>query len=140
MTIYPSIYQEWEEKYNALMRENEKHKKQVERLRASKYMEQARQGVSSVGKGYDSDRCDTNDFSSNIDSPRSARPSSIASMASLSHHAKSIVSTFSCTGEREFSDRHSKKSVNQRINPRMHQSSERSSVQHHRNLQYGTRR
>ena len=104
-------------------------------------MEQARQGISSIGKDYDSDRCDTNDICSNIDSPRSARPSSIASMASLSHHAKSIVSTFSCTGEREYSDRQNKKSGSQRIlvNPRT-QGGERSPVLQHRNHQYGTRR
>ncbi len=83
-------------------------------------MEQARNGVSSlVSKDYDSG-CDTTEYASTLDSPRSGshRPSSVASLASLSHHAKSLVSTFSCTGEREVADRVKKVNGGRLINPR----------------------
>lgn len=95
-------------------------------------MDQARQVVSTIGKDYDSDRCDTttNDFSaSNVDSPRSGsnKPSSVASFASLSHHAKSIVGTFSCNGEREFSERYQKGGNRISSSRTFHSSSGRSS-------------
>jgi len=113
---------EWEEKYNSLSRDFENQKRKAERLKNARYMDQARQGVSSIGKDSDNEKYLDNDSSqhasaSNYDSPRSGRPSSVASFASLSHHAKSIVSTFSCTGEREFAEQ--KKSGNSnRIHPR----------------------
>ena len=109
-------------------------------------MDQARQGVSSIGKDSDSERYDTHDYSnhaSNSDSPRSGRPSSVASFASFSHHAKSIASTFSCTGEREYAERQ-KKNGN-RINSRIHhhggdKSPPPPTSSHHRSPQYVSRR
>ena len=89
-------------------------------------MEQAKLGVQNLGaavaggqgRDSDSERCDdlrpqpsTSDYS-----PRSGRPSSVASFASLSLHAKSIVSTFSCNGERELAEQQQqKKSYGSRI-------------------------
>ena len=107
-----------------MSRECENQKRKVERLRNVKYMEQAKQGVQSLGaaagggRDSDSERCDDlQPQPSNSDcSPRSGRPSSVASFASLSLHAKSIVSTFSCNGERELAEQHrQKKSYGSRI-------------------------
>ncbi len=81
-------------------------------------MEQAKLGVHALGAtteggGNSLDTTmDTTDEHSHqqhsrtyADSPKSGRnSSSVASFASLSHHAKSIVSTFSCTGERELAE------------------------------------
>ncbi len=135
-----SIFKEWEEKYNTLSRELENQKRKAERLRNARYMDQARQGVSSIGKDSDNEKYLDNEshHASNYDSPRSGRPSSVASFASLSHHAKSIVSTFSCTGEREFAEQ--KKSGN-RINPRRNvDRSPPPATTTHRSPQYNSRR
>ncbi len=122
---------EWEEKYNALSRECETQKRKVERLRNVKYMEQAKQGMQSLGKDSDDERYDDIQPPNASDSPRSGRPSSVASFASLSHHAKSIVTNFSCTGEREFAEESKRRSQgNSRIkHSRIDGGGERSSPQ-----------
>jgi len=105
---------EWEEKYSSLARESESYKKKLERLSSARYMEQARLGVNLASKDFNSDGGANGTVSTaegtNLDSPRSGRNgSSVASFASFSHHAKSIVSSFSCSGggnqQQQLSDR-----------------------------------
>jgi len=94
--------EEWEDKHNALSREYETFKKNIENAKHSDYMEQAKQGMSAIGKDYYGDG---NGFShqetpsNNYGSPSRNKPgSSVGSFASLSHHARSFVGSFSCTG------------------------------------------
>jgi hypothetical protein len=140
-----SFVQEWEEKYNNLSRDYENQKRKMERQKNARYMDQARQGVSSmaVAQHSDSEQYDFTNQSSNSDSPRSARPSSVASFASLSHHAKSIASTFSCTGERELAERQKKNGGRTNGNSRIyHHGGDKSPTQSSQRIspQYSSRR
>ncbi len=83
----------------------EEYKKKVERAKQSRYMEQARKGMSELELGtidYDSSDVDGDCTRSHPrppgdqSSPRGAPSTSSSSFMSLSQHAKSIVGSFSC--------------------------------------------
>ncbi len=85
----------------------EEYKKKAERAKQSKYMEQARRGMSELDLGsidYDSSDVDGDCTRSRShprppgdqSSPRGAPSTSSSSFMSLSQHAKSIVGSFSC--------------------------------------------
>jgi len=94
--------EEWEDKYNALSRERDIIKKRLESAKHSDYIQQAKQGMSALSKDYtynNGNEFDDVAASSIEDSPPRNRPgSSAGSFASLSHHAKSVLGSFSCTG------------------------------------------
>lgn len=100
--------EEWEEKYNEMVRECQSHKKKSERLKQTIYMEQAQKGLSNLDGNYDSDdnHAMNGSRSSGLTngSPKSKAPGSVTSLASLSHHAQSFVRTFSCSGGGDMSN------------------------------------
>lgn len=85
-----------------MSRERDVIKKRLESAKHSDYINQAKQGMSALNKDYTHDN--GNEFhdlaaSSIEDSPPRNKPASSAgSFLSLSHHAKSVLGTFSCTG------------------------------------------
>ena len=96
-------------------------------------MELAKQGVQTLVKESSDNNeryhhyHDDHHSHNNLDSPRSGRPSSssVASFASFSHHAKSIVTTFSCNGEREFVDQQQQNQQRKSYGSRIKHSSSR---------------
>lgn len=90
--------EEWEDKYNALSRKYEKSKFRSEHSRQNKYMEQAREGVSTLGLDSSVDHEDDNRspfHPSALDSPRGTSASS-ASFSSFSTQAKNLVGNIAC--------------------------------------------
>mmetsp|Transcript_13142 Transcript_13142/g.19165 ORF Transcript_13142/g.19165 Transcript_13142/m.19165 type:complete len:197 (+) Transcript_13142:3-593(+) len=84
--------EEWEEKYNTVSHKCDSYKRRTERMRQSKYMERAKQGVAAVGGEFSSDEdYYSGDGRSTLDSPRSGRAGS-----AVSSYAKSFVGSFSC--------------------------------------------
>merc|ERR1719491_1626746 len=94
--------EEWEDKYNALSREHDNMKRELDNTQHSDYIQQAKQGIATIGK--DDSQCNDSEFTDAVDSsmedspPRNRPGSSAGSFASLSQHAKSFVGSFSCTG------------------------------------------
>lgn len=96
--------EEWEDKYNVLSHKSNNYKKNLEKLKHLKLMDQARGNLPSLGNGFggdsDDDRFHEPEAPLKIDSPRPTHISGSSSFVSLSQQAKSIVSSFGCSGNR----------------------------------------
>ena len=80
------------------------YKKNVEKLKQQNYMDQARGNLPSLGNEFMGDSDDDGfldpEGPPNLDSPRPTHVSGSSSFVSLSQQAKSIVSSFGCSGGR----------------------------------------
>lgn len=99
--------EEWEEKYNALSFKCNSYKKKIEKMKQTRYMEQARVGISQLGTDESSEEEETDGFlhpqrPPNLDSPRPTNVSGSSSFISLSQHAKSLVGSFGCSGRKGY--------------------------------------
>ena len=96
--------QEWEDKYNVLSHKCNNYKKNVDTLKHQKYMDQARGNLPSLGNEYIGDSDDDGfldpEAPTKLDSPRPTHVSGSSSFVSLSQQAKSIASSFGCSGNR----------------------------------------
>lgn len=96
--------EEWEDKYNVLSHKCNNYKKNVDTLKHQKYMDQARGNLPSLGNEYIGDSDDDGfldpEAPTKLDSPRPTHVSGSSSFVSLSQQAKSIASSFGCSGNR----------------------------------------